>query len=338
MLMTSIRKDYVNGKYLSFGMGHFRALYGGTKASKIKQATTELKAFRWRHDSKVGEYPESVKLKDEYRTGEFDLHEVEMKVRRKSSDSNLMRLGPVGMALTSRLAMFRIDDNAIPRNAWEHYQIERIRSGDIYSTRCDYRRFHSNFTSLSKSLRQSLKTTTNDQLTTIDIVNSQPLILGILTRDQSTALPLCSTLTRWIELTEKGLIYDFAADRLTKLTGEKWEPRPDAKELFVPFLFDRISSMKRNLLWPVFESDFRSVLDCILKIKRERFQALAHRLQEMEAEIMIDCVAAEYMRRYPDAPILSVHDELIVPQHHRSEVEEMIKIAFSKHGITPKVK
>lgn len=334
-----MQKDRIDGEYILFGRGLFRAMFGGTKAPKIKGATERSRAFRWKHNSKVGEYPESVKLTNEYRTGEFEIHEVKMKVRRKSaSDDNLMRLGPLGMAMTARLDRFYVDSTAVARNPWEHYQLEQIRTGEIYSTRCDYRRFHSNFTSLSKSLRQSIRTTTNDTLTTVDIANSQPLILGILSRDHTAlALPYCDTLSAWLFWTQKGLIYEFAAEMLTELTGRKWG-RPEAKDLFLPFLFDRVSRMKSNPLWQVFENDFSAVLDCIRTIKRDRYQALAHRLQEMEAEIMIDGVAAEFIRRYPDAPILTVHDELIVPVQHRDEVIEIIVAEFKKHGVTPTIK
>lgn len=339
MQKTSMQKDRIHGEYIPFGRGLFRAMFGGTKAPKIKGATEISRAFRWKHNSKVGEYPESVKLTNDYRNGEFDLHEVRMKVRRKSaSDDNLARLGPVGMAMTARLDRFYVDSTAVARNPWEHYQLEQIRTGEIYSTRCDYRRFHSNFTSLSKTLRQNLKTTTNDTLTTVDIVNSQPLILGILSRDQSArARPYCDTLTAWLFWTQKGLIFEFGAEMLTELTGRKWW-RPDAKELFIPFLFDRICRMKSNPLWQVFENDFSAVLDCIKHVKLDRYQALAHRLQELEAEIMIDGVAAEFMRRYPDAPILTVHDELIVPIQYRDEVCDIIRAEFRKHGVTPTIK
>ena len=53
---------------------------------------------------------------------------------------------------------------------------------------------------------------------------------------------------------------------------------------------------------------------------------------------MIDGVAAEFMKRYPESPILTVHDELIVPARYRGEVIEMIKSEFGRHGVTPSVK
>ena len=340
MQMTSMRKDRIDGEYIPFGQSHFRAMFGGSKASKIKGATERSRAIKWRHTSRVGEYPESVKLTDEYRTGEFELHEIKMKVRRQSAanDDNLMRLGPVGMALTARLDLIRIDPSAVPNSAWEHYQIERIRQGDIYSTRCDYRRFHSNFTSLSKTLRQSLRTTTNDKLTAIDIANSQPLILGLVSQTPSIPIPLCGTLSAYLDVTQKGEIYEYAAARLTETTGRKWEARPETKDLFMPFLFDRVCRMKSNPLWQVFRDDFVAVLDCILDIKRERYQALAHRLQSLEAEIMIDGVSAEFMRRYPHSPILTVHDEIIVPVQYRDEVCDIIRAEFGKYAVTPTIK
>ena len=337
MRMTSMRKERIGGEYIPFGVGLFRTMFGGEKAAKVKAATVASSAFRWKHDSKIGEYPESVKLSDRYRTGEFELHEVKMKVRKKTAQSdNLMRLGPVGMALTARLDRFQEGEESAPSNHWEHYQLDCIRRGNIYSDRCEFGRFHSNYTSLSKTLRRNLRTKSNDQLTALDITNCQPLILGIVTRNQSPT-PYCSTLSAWLDWTQKGLIYEFAAESLTAITGRKWE-RQEAKDLFLPFMFDRVDRMRRNLLWQVFEQDFSSVLDCICRIKGERYQALSHRLMSLEAEIMIDGVAAKFMQKHPDAPILTIHDELIVPTQYADSARGLIETEFGRYGVRPKVK
>ncbi len=247
-----------------------------------------------------------------------------------------MRLGPVGMALTARLDHFYVSDDAIPANYWDRYQLDCIRRGEVYSIRDEYGRFHSTFTSLSKSLRKHLRTKTDDQLTTIDITNCQPLLLGIVASRQSPS-PYCDTLTAWLDLTQQGEIYEYAADKLTEITGRKWG-REDAKGKFLPFMFDQLWRMRRHDLWKVFEKDFPSILDCIRRIKSERYQALSHQLFILETEILLDGVAATFMRSRPDAPILTIHDELIVPSQYSDEVREIIETDFEKYGVKPSVK
>ncbi len=52
MRMTSMQSDRIDGDYFGFGRGLFRAMYGGTKAPKIKRATDELDSIEWKHESK----------------------------------------------------------------------------------------------------------------------------------------------------------------------------------------------------------------------------------------------------------------------------------------------
>lgn len=349
MRVTSVNKGYRNGHHISFSYEKFRSMFGGTKAGKIKDATEASEAFEWKHESRKGVFSESVRLSN--RSGEFDLHEVRMKVRASkpnTTNDNLMSLGELGMALTARHDHFYIAEDAVPQSAWEHYTIERIRNGDIYSMRGTHRRFFSSFSNLSKHTKKhSLRAKSGDSLVSIDIANCQPLLLGVLasrppcsfgTSTKPINAPYRRTLSAWNEWTQKGEIYEFAAKRLTELTGKKWEARPDAKDLFMPFMFGEVRLMKFSPLIRVFESDFRLVLDCIRHIKRDGHQAMAHILHELEAEIMIDGVAAEFMRRYPHAPILTVHDELIVPAQYRDEVCDIIRDEFQKYGVTPTIK
>ena len=63
---------------------------------------------------------------------------------------------------------------------WAAYSREMIQSGNLFAVRCEYGRFHSNFSSLSKSLRRHLRV--DEPLVEIDVQNCQPLILGLLER------------------------------------------------------------------------------------------------------------------------------------------------------------
>lgn len=349
MRVTSVNKDYRNGDHIHFSFEKLRSMFGGTKAGKIKDATEDSDAFEWKHKSRKGEFSESVRLSN--RSGEFDLHEVTMKVRAskpKSANDNLMSLGEVGMALTARQDHFYIAADAVPQSAWEHYTIERIRNGDIYSMRGTHRRFFSSFSNLSKHTKKhSLRAKSGDSLVSIDIANCQPLLLGVLasqspcsfgTRSKPNSTPYRRTLNAWLDVTQKGEVYEFSAERLTELTGKKWEARPEAKDLFMPFMFGEVRLMKFSPLIRVFESDFQLVLDFIRSVKRYRHAEMAHILHELEAEIMIDGVSAKFMRRYPDAPILTIHDELIVPVQHRDEVCDIIRAEFGKYAVTPTIK
>ena len=75
----------------------------------------------------------------------------------------------------------------------------------------------------------------------------------------------------------------------------------------------------------------------ITDVKKADYRQLARKLQRLESSIVIDGVSGYLAKHFSDVPILTIHDELIVPQELADKVEALLVAGFEKHGVTPKV-
>jgi hypothetical protein len=222
--------------------------------------------------------------------------------------------------------------------------------------RCDFGRFHSNFTSLPKYVRKELST--SEPLASIDIKNIQPLILGLLANNtqphnhtQTSHIPICHTLFSFLRTCEAGQIYEFCLERfqarevkpywVERSNGKpflcdpsRWD-RSQVKQAFVICLFDRVERTKTNPVFQVLQKHFPPIADFVIRSKRDEYQALARQCQRFESKVMIDGVSAVFMARHPDAPILTIHDELILPARLVQSAANIIQERFQAFGASP---
>ena len=357
LLLTSITMERrKRGHYIPMYDDTWRFLFGG-KSSEIKKAAIASGLIERNGKYSVGHFPQSYRLARQYRSGRFDAIELTRKPRQKKRllcDRD--RLGEVGRRLSDRFGDFALPSTLTPSNPWDCFALNRLNAMDYYSMRCDFGRFHSNYTSIPKLFRRSLTLKSGETLASIDISNVQPLLLGLVTkRHTQTSLgeriPICHTLNEYLRLCEAGQIYEFCLGCFRN--GEVdpyWIPLPSGKKFlcdpaqwdrkkvkqaFVICLFDRVAATKSNPIFRVLCKHFPEIAKYVIEAKNHEYQTLARQCQRMESQLMIDGVAASFMARHPDAPILTIHDEIIVPASLLDSLTYIITNRFQLAGATP---
>ena len=359
LLLTSTTMERKRGHYISICDDTWRSLFGG-KSSEVKREAIASGLIEKNGRYSVGRFPQSYRLARQYRSGRFDAIELTRKPRmKKRLQCDRDRLGDVGRRLTDRFGDFALPSKLTPSNPWDCYALNRLIARDFYSMRCDFGRFHSNFTSVPKLFRRSLILKSGETLASIDIRNVQPLLLGLVTRrDTQTSIgeriPICPTLIEYLRLCEAGLIYEFCLECFQNREVEPywnylpsgkgflcdpatWD-RKKVKKQFVICLFDRVEATKSNPIFQVLSKHFPEVANFVIDAKQDGYQALAHQCQRMESQLMIDGVAASFMTRHPDSPILTIHDEIIVPESLVDSLTNIIVNRIQLSGATPRLK
>jgi hypothetical protein len=207
-------------------------------------------------------------------------------------------------------------------NPWQALTWDSIAKGDFYAKRCEYGRFHSNYTSFKH--RHSLQCS-QGPLAVIDIKAAQMLCLASVARRWiGTHLDI----TRWLEICTEEDIYEFLAAKVGKT-------RQEAKEGLIRCVFERNAKMVEMPEFQALQAHFGAIAGAIYDIKEsEGYRSVAQRCQKTESRMMIDKAAS----MIPDVPLVTVHDEFILPARHIEPAKQAIRTAFRHYGLSPAFK
>lgn len=282
-------------------------------------------------------------------------------LRRSVVKETSYNLSDVGTWLAQWLPEFDLPPDVRPTSLWTACHIEAIRAKLFYATQCLQGRFHSNFTTMSKANRARL-THKEHTLTRLDIQCSQPTLLDAMlieprksrsTQDSYTLI--CHTSTDFYEclLPIARECEDFWDAKTTapipgnssrkqrQVSLNKRQPsqfnRNDIKVNLLKSLFAKNATMVRQPAFVALENLYPAHADFIKDAKRKDHRILAQSLQRLESSIIIDGVCGHLSKHYPDTPVLTIHDELIVPQNMADIVLQLILAEFDKHGVRAKV-
>ncbi len=197
--------------------------------------------------------------------------------------------------------------------------IENINIKNIYFKFDSFGRFHTNFTILKKEIRNDFLSINNEQITELDITNSQPLFFAILLKKEVPAIN--GDTQRYFDLVKNGLIY---ADIIE---NTRIKTRKGAKELMYKVLFGNNEENKKEN--KIFKKLYPSVHEYIIEFKTEKknYRFLSHQLQRMESEFMFNNLVSEIIKTYPRMIFFTVHDSILFPKSYRKN----IKVIFDKH-------
>jgi hypothetical protein len=152
----------------------------------------------------------------------------------------------------------------------------------------------------------------------VDISNSQPLFLTVLMKNEMLINKLIQKdVTNYIELVEKGLIYQYIMEK-----GNIKE-REDAKVLIYKVLFGPNDETKiENKL---FSSLFPTVYEFIRNFKEVNgdYKSLSHKLQLLESDFIYNKVIKHIMNTYPKIKLFTIHDSIIVPDKYYNDVKQI---------------
>ncbi len=158
----------------------------------------------------------------------------------------------------------------------------------------------------------------------------------------------------WTDLCEAGTVYDYlllsvVASGQTKslhraASGYEYPRdlreagRAEIKQATIVALFERVGAMKRSPVYLAIEREFPTIARVMRDAKANGHEALACRLQSLEAALMIDRLGELLSKNYPDEPVSPIHDALLVRQSFAEEAAMLIRQVFATVGLIPAVK
>jgi hypothetical protein len=112
------------------------------------------------------------------------------------------------------------------------------------------------------------------------------------------------------------------------------QDRDAVKLALMEVLFSKLDYMTRHPLFTVILHNFPGIANYLMARKvRGHYQCVAQECQRVESSIMIDEVAAKL-----GCPVLTCHDEIILPARHAERAEKLMARQFGKRKMSPKFK
>lgn len=200
------------------------------------------------------------------------------------------------------------------------YSVETIKEKHIFYHFDNFGRVHTNFTILKTALRKGCLLIDGKKTCEIDIKNSQPFFLCKLIENTSTISVDWAEYVLYKSLVTQGTLYEYIMDK----SGLK---RNESKNLIYKVFFGRNSMNCKSD--KIFQKLFPSIYDFIKKYKKEGsdYKILAHRLQNLESDLIFNNIVKEIMYIYPEIKLITIHDSLICQKDFQSIVESI----FQKH-------
>lgn len=383
MLATSVTKERRRHRHwvplcseklrAMFGGGYLEVVVPGLKAGLLERNDSFSTGGWYLAGSELlycESFTKSVRLGNGYCMGRFEEWTLGKKPRDKGPRKETKLLGVVETWLCGKLERFTLPDLLRGDNLWSEYAIRQFRNGrNLYAATCDYGRFHTNVTSLSRGARSHLMVESGDSLSMLDIKNGQPLILGLALVNQidSTGGPgLASDVRRWTKLCEPGGCYEWLLNEVlerqmapywvnipenrfvvgnekvvTKARSFEVKPtewtRDDVKKAFLVILFAPVDMMVKSPLYTVMRECFPYLTKEIVGVKTGGHQRLAQICQKFESDLMIREVGGLLMQHLPDVPCQPIHDAWIIPTKFADKCREMIEGVYAQLAVEPSI-
>lgn len=301
--------------------------YFGDRWSSLKKLTqTEYsQIFEWNtrySNREVNAFSMSVRLSKAVRTGECVLYTTQKKYN-PIHRFDKSKLDAVTSKLVEDFNKFYLPEEApYFENPWQALSWDRVASRDFYVTRCDYGRVHTPFTSLK---HRTLLRSDLGPLVALDVVCCQMLCLAAVVRKECGDH---ADLHKWLSICYTDDIYEYLADCLDV-------PRVQAKYGLIRCVFERTAQMQNMSEFKILEREFPFIAAGILAIKQKyTYEKVACECQKTESSVMVKKV----IRRIKSIPLITVHDEYILPTKDVEHVQKIVEQEFRAIGINPRLK
>ena len=348
---TSLSDERKNGHYVPFGRRLGYRYFGGKYATVLREAE-KVGLIERNHCYSATRFGKSVRLLAEHRTGQTKSYTLDRK-RKPRTSIRIEQSDTVGRWMAEWFPHFTLDVNVDELSPWSKYAVRRFASGEHFATRCAYRRFHSTFTSLEKSLRRQIEFD-GQRLVELDIKNCQPLILGINARESKHIWygDASDDVGWFLELCVDGCLYEFLLEQcclsgmslyslLTPYRRRGCRDRPlvrdDVKRAFIVLLFADNHVSEQSALFRIVQGAFPTVAHYMRSAKSVEYQNLARECQRTESLLVIDTAVDEIRRTCPDVPLFTVHDSVTTTEGHVDLVNDAISHAFLDKGVSPPI-
>jgi hypothetical protein len=324
MMRTSASGDYQRGFWIPFSQTQAIHTFGHkwryVKNSAISEHG-EIFEFNDHYSNFEGNtFPKSIRLSDRFRHGYSELYTLK---RARSKAMALDDLDKVSTKLVSHFDKFHLDTHfPFFENPWQAFTYGRILNRDWYAGRCDFGRFHSNFT----SFKHRHRIRHDKPLTALDIVACQPLILGALV---ARVYGLTPDVREWLRLCAEEDLYTV----LGQIMG--LNDRGAIKLAFLTCIFEKRGNMLKMPEYAAIQSAFPTIAKHLDIRKRDfKYQAVAHDCQRLESSLLID----KLVPKLGKIPVITIHDEIILPSQHVGKIRGIVDSLFQDEGMVPQFK
>jgi hypothetical protein len=204
--------------------------------------------------------------------------------------------------------------------------LQAVKERRINFSRCEAGRLHYPVSNLKRELRKLLLLN-GEQVVEIDVSASQPTLHASLYHSD------CAERKRYFDFVTSPRFYETVAG-----WGGFEGPRGECKDLvFGELFYGCIFPEEKPAMWHRFYSEFPILAARMEEIKRRGNGALPHRMQRLEAEIVIDTTCSAL--KEAGIPVLTVHDSIMVPVSRKQEAQEIFRQSWlSRVGFEPKFK
>jgi hypothetical protein len=223
-------------------------------------------------------------------------------------------------------------------NSW-YINIRMLSEQDYFMTKSSTSgRIFNNITSLPSELRACLYfNNNNDEITELDIANSQPFLFNILIDDnfyfeRDIFGDNYTDVHQYKQLTSNGKLYDHLIDKWNIKMGRK----TFKQDFFAKIFFCKLQSNYRYNLSKKFAEDFPNVFALIVKLKEGNYKNLAIQLQKKEADIIIYKIG----KRLMDLGIwfVTIHDSILCKKQDLTTCQQIFEEEFRKLNLFPTIK
>jgi hypothetical protein len=209
-----------------------------------------------------------------------------------------------------------LDDNNIDIYNRNVYSIDSIDKKHIFYHFDEYGRMHTNYTILKSYVRKNYIFIDDDDVSEIDIPNSQPLFLTKLILNSNTNWINKDELNLFTELTTNGCFYEYLTQNLNIDRGV-------AKKMTYNVLFGR--NIKTNKHDINFYNLFPTIYNFIKLYKKSKgnYKILAYDLQRMESNFIFNKVVNEIIKFDKNIKIITIHDSIVFQKKYNDVVKKI---------------
>ena len=182
---------------------------------------------------------------------------------------------------------------------------------------------HTNYTILKSYVRKNYIFIDDDDVSEIDIPNSQPLFLTKLILNSNTNWINKDELNLFTELTTNGCFYEYLTQNLNIDRGV-------AKKMTYNVLFGR--NIKTNKHDINFYNLFPTIYNFIKLYKKSKgnYKILAYDLQRMESNFIFNKVVNEIIKFDKNIKIITIHDSIVFQKKYNDVVKKIFDNELKK--------
>jgi hypothetical protein len=193
--------------------------------------------------------------------------------------------------------------------------IDSIKTKHIFFKFDKFGRMHTNFTILKKEIRNNFLKIDGEEITEIDIKNSQPFFFTKILKEEIGVEYFNDECFKFVNLVNNGLIYDYFKENIEFLKS-----RNDAKLFTYKVLFGTNNlDIKENF---EFKRLFPTIFNYLVELKSlgDNYKEMSHSLQKIESEFVFGVIVKKIKEKYPHIRLFTVHDSILFPKKYKTEI------------------